>query len=130
MDIVSLWDYLPPLSLRVQLAWTKRKDFINAMSDRLSVIETDLLDFSRISVLIKTKSGKSKTIRILEVSLSIDFPEKPPSMTISSLSGGASTWVLDPAAYRYSPRWDAKRMCDELYQHALSSPIAWESPVV
>jgi len=56
-------------------------------------------------------------VRIIELSLSAGFPDTPPTMFIhDNLS--SKHWELDPDAYRYSPRWDADRMSEELFNHA------------
>lgn len=120
----TLWDFIPPLQLFVQTAWMKRKEFIEAFS-MFNVLEYDAIDYSRICVLVKAKSGKAKILRLLELELPIEFPEKPPIMTLSEF-GGQRNWKFDPSLYRYSPRWTAHRISEELFQHALTGNAqAW-----
>jgi hypothetical protein len=94
---MSLWDYLPPVQLAIQSAWLKRKEFIEALVTTFSVLEYDPLDYSGIFVMIKSKTPKSKVTRVIEFKLPLEFPEKPPEMTIHELQG-FQTWLLDPGS--------------------------------
>jgi len=120
----TLWDYLPPVQLFVQNAWNKRREMVEALAGAFSMLEFDALDYSR-AVVAARAPGKSKVIRLVDFTFGMDFPEKPPVLTILEFQGPLS-WRLDPLLYRYSPRWSALRQVDELMQHALTAnSLAW-----
>jgi len=120
----TLWDYLPPVQLFVQNAWNKRREMVEALAAAFSMLEFDALDYSR-AVVAARAPGKTKVIRLVAFAFGMDFPEKPPVLTILEFQGPLS-WRLDPLLYRYSPRWSAARQVDELMQHALTAnALAW-----
>lgn len=124
----SLFDYLPSLRASLLESFAKRKEFMEALSAKCSVLEYDNRDYSRICVLVKSNYAKSKVFRLLLFELSCDFPVVPPTMTLLEFAG-SQTFKLDPVLYRYSPRWPCARMADELFQHALTvNNQAWQAP--
>jgi len=125
---LTLWDYLPPIQLFLQHAWSKRKELVEVFVHDFSVLEFDVLDYSRAVLLVAAKAPKSKVLRLVDFAFSMEYPEKPPVITIVEFQGGQA-WRLDPLLYRYSPRWSAHRQGEELMQHALTAnQIAWAPP--
>ena len=129
-----LGDYLPTLQSSLQVGWAKRQEFVAALRSHAAVVELDSMDFSRVVVLVKsapegTVAGKSKAVvRLLDMSITLDFPDKSPLLMLREFQS-ARAWSLDPSLYRYSPRWTAQRMGEELLKHALDQsaapPAAW-----
>lgn len=120
----TLWDYLPPIQLFVQNAWRKRRELVEALVAAFSVLEFDSSDYSR-AVLLAKAPGQSKVLRLVDFAFGMEYPEKPPVLTIVEFQG-PQAWRLDPLLYRYSPRWSAHRQGVELMQHArTANPIAW-----
>jgi hypothetical protein len=115
----SLYNYLPAVQGYIRNSWSKRKELVESLVATYNVLEYDNIDFSTINLLAKQKRGKHSILRIVELSFKLDFPEKPPQITIHEFSG-SGTWKLDPALYRYSPRWTAHRMGEELLVYALT----------
>ena len=121
----SLWDYLPSVQEYIRNAWTKRKELAEALATTYSVLEYDAMDYSAVHLMAKQKVGKQAVVRLVEFTFTLDFPEKPPLMTIHEFPGSRS-WKLDPVLYRYSPRWTVHRMGEELFTHALThSQVPW-----
>ena len=84
-------------------------------------MEYDPIDFAALTLMVKVKRGKQVILRFVEFSFTLEFPEKPPQITIHEFGSAARSWKLDPVLYRYSPRWDASRMGEELFNHACQS---------
>lgn len=123
----SLWDYLPAVQEYVRNAWAKRKELTQALVATYNVLEYDAVDYSAVHLMAKQKLEKQPVVRLLEFSFTLDFPEKAPQMTIHEFAG-SRVWKLDTALYRYSPRWTAHRMGEELFVHALAHSQAWTAP--
>ena len=117
----SLWDYLPSVQEYIRNAWTKRKELAEALATTYSVLEYDAMDYSAVHLMAKQKVGKQAVVRLVEFTFTLDFPEKPPLMTIHEFPGSRS-WKLDPVLYRYSPRWTVHRMGEELFPRAHAQP--------
>lgn len=97
--------------------WVRRKQLCEALVATYSAVEYDPVDFSRVHTMIKVKAGKQPVLRLLEFAFSLDFPDKPPQLIVHDTQSGRAT-KLDPALYRFSPRWTPHRMGEELYNHA------------
>lgn len=114
-------------------AWQKRREILRVLGATYGLLEYDADDMGHVLLLTRVKRRQQEPGRpplqqsfVLSVSFGADFPASPPSMSVSDLSRGTTphTVHLDRAHYRYSPRWDAKRMAQELYEHAIAAILA------
>ncbi|KAG0298940.1 hypothetical protein BGZ98_010430 [Dissophora globulifera] len=102
-----------------------RKEFIETITTtfRKQLLECDLVDYTFASFLFvvpKTKV-RSESTAIASFYVSDTFPDEYPKLTLSAPVLPVNTYSLTPRAevvpiIRYSPRWGAERIVDEIWE--------------
>ena len=101
----------------------RRKALCRAFAEKHVVAQVDTDDFARCHVLLRRRVDRTLISCLLRVEFSADFPARPPTLYLREY-GGKKDHRLDPALYRYSPRWDVERMSQELHDHAHGMVVA------
>jgi len=102
----------------------RRKALCRAFADKHVVAAVDTDDFARCHVLLRRRVDRTLISCLLRVEFSADFPARPPTLYLREYGNAGKDHRLDPALYRYSPRWDVERMSQELRDHAYGMVVA------
>ena len=102
----------------------RRKALCRAFSEKHVVAQVDTDDFARCHVLLRRRVDRTLISCLLRVEFSADFPARPPTLYLREYGNAGKDHRLDPALYRYSPRWDVERMSQELHDHAHGMVVA------
>lgn len=116
-------DWLERVRAFLSAPWAMRRDLVRVLGATYGLLECEVLDYSHVVLLTRVKRGSAFYTFMLQLLLGADFPASPPTMQfwdVASSKGASQAVVLDKSRYRYSPRWDVKRMAQELYDHAIA----------
>ena len=101
-------------------SWRRRRNLCRSFLKRYVVVDVDCLDYGSCHLLLNLKVDKRLFLCVLSVHFDAAFPAKPPQLSLREfLDDGKGPRQLPREAYKYSPRWDAQRMSQELHDHAV-----------
>lgn len=119
LSATSVEEWLSRVRHALRNGREQRKALCRAFAEKHVVAEVDTDDFCRCHVLLRRRVDRALVSCLLRVEFSGDFPARPPTLYLRQCASDArDDHRLDPALYRYSPRWDVDRMAQELRDHA------------